>query len=456
MTDKRRRPDISQQELKEFYNRPGETISSAADHFSTSRKRIRDYLKKYDIIAKTHKQASAESNKRKRQSFPDRNVLLELYKTNSIKTLEKIFGVGQETIYLWLKQLDIPIKTPSDAYKTGWNNKFISNIPEKEELELKYKELGSLLALQKYYNVSRITVNKWFEYYQLEVIFCTKSSAEITLGNYIEQFCEIERSNKSLIKPYELDIVCNNEPKIAIEYCGLYWHSEGTGKKDKKYHQEKYIKCKNQNIELLTFFDTDRNDIIKSIIRTKLGMNNRIFARNCIVKKITSKQSNDFMLMYHLSGSHNATVHYGLFYNNELLQVMTFSKSRFNKKYEWEIIRSATKAGITVVGGASKLFSKFRNDCSPTSVITYSDLRIGEGKSYEKIGFEFSHMTLPNYWYFKRVQPNKLYSRIQYQKHKLKNKLNIYNPLLTEYANMYLNGYDRIWDCGNNVYIWKK
>jgi hypothetical protein len=36
---------------------------------------------------------------------------------------------------------------------------------------------------------------------------------------------------------------------------------------------------------------------------------------------------------------------------------------------------------------------------------------------------------------------------MQFQKHKLKEKLKIYNENLTEWENMQLNGYNRIWDC---------
>ena len=48
-----------------------------------------------------------------------------------------------------------------------------------------------------------------------------------------------------------------------------------------------------------------------------------------------------------------ASVKLGLFYNDELVSVMTFRKPRFNKKFEYEIIRFCSSANIV---GASKLF----------------------------------------------------------------------------------------------------
>lgn len=49
-----------------------------------------------------------------------------------------------------------------------------------------------------------------------------------------------------------------------------------------------------------------------------------------------------------------------------------------------------------------------------------------------------------------------LESRIKYQKHKLLKLLKAFSPSLTEWENMKNNGYDRIWDCGNDVWIWNK
>jgi hypothetical protein len=50
-----------------------------------------------------------------------------------------------------------------------------------------------------------------------------------------------------------------------------------------------------------------------------------------------------------------------------------------------------------------------------------------------------------------------LESNEQYQKHKLKElvgtKLDTFKPNKTETANMFDNGYRKIYDCGNNVYI---
>mgnify|MGYP005756758865 CR=1 FL=1 len=71
----------------------------------------------------------------------------------------------------------------------------------------------------------------------------------------------------SLIKPYELDIYIPLM-KLAIEYNGLYWHSDKV-KKDKYYHQKKYTMCKELGINLIQIYDDDwlkNQDIVKAML----------------------------------------------------------------------------------------------------------------------------------------------------------------------------------------------
>jgi hypothetical protein len=133
---------------------------------------------------------------------------------------------------------------------------------------------------------------------------------------------------------------------------------------------------------------------------------------------------------------------------------MSFSKPRYNKKYEWELIRFASKCGHTVTGGASKLFSFFTKTYSAATVISYSDRSRSTGKVYSMMGFDFVNSSAPNYYYTQNY--NEFFHRSKFQKHKLANLLTNFVPTLTEWENMQNNGYDRIWDCGNDVWVWKR
>lgn len=182
---------------------------------------------------------------------------------------------------------------------------------------------------------------------------------------------------------------------------------------------------------------------------TFIGNNTKLYARKCKVKNITTDIKNEFLNKYHIQSQGRSSIKLGLFYDDMLVSVMTFGKSRFDSKYKWEIIRLATKSNFTIVGGASKLLKHFIRNYNPTSIVTYSDRRFGEGNVYNKIGFDFVDKTLPSYYY---VMGLNVYSRFQYQKHKLKFKLNEYDENMSEWENMVHNGYDRIWDCGHNKF----
>ena len=46
-----------------------------------------------------------------------------------------------------------------------------------------------------------------------------------------------------------------------------------------------------------------------------------------------------------------------------------------------------------------------------------------------------------------------MFNRIQFQKHKLNGLLEQFDESKSEWQNMRDNGYDRIFDCGNLVYV---
>ena len=270
---------------------------------------------------------------------------------------------------------------------------------------------------------------------------------EIYNGSIIE-------NSRQIISPMELDVYIP-ELKIAFEYDGLYWHSDY--KKDSKYHLNKTEACEKEGIRLIHIFEDEwiyKREIVKDRIRSILGFNqNRIYARKCTILEIDASVSNDFLEKNHIQGKDASSVRYGLFYKDTLVSVMTFGKSRFNKNYDWELIRFASLLGVTVVGGASKLLTYFKKRHSG-SIISYADRRYSNGKLYESIGFIKKENSAPNYFW---INGMKRYSRYQCQKHKLASLLgDSFDENLSESENMKLNGYCKIYDCGNIVYTLKQ
>ena len=251
--------------------------------------------------------------------------------------------------------------------------------------------------------------------------------------------------DRTIIKPLELDIYLPSY-KIAIEYDGTYYHSN----LDKDYHLNKTKLCETKGIQLLHIFDFDNIDIWKSMILNKLGKSEKIYARKCNIKELNYEQIKDFLIDNHLQGECRSSINIGLFYNDELVQVMTFGKPRFNNNYDYEIIRLCTKKYFHIVGGVSKLFNYFKKKYKG-SIITYANKRFSYGEIYKVLGFTKIGETQPNYFYVKNTE---VLSRYQCQKHKLSNLLENFDPNLSESDNMLNNGYLKIYDCGNCVFTY--
>lgn len=84
--------------------------------------------------------------------------------------------------------------------------------------------------------------------------------------------------------------------------------------------------------------------------------------------------------------------------------------------------------------------------------MSYAIHRFSQGKIYELLGFKLDKISKPNYWY---IRKDEIKSRVQCQKHKLSKILKKFDENMSEDENMKANGYMRIYDCGNRVYIWK-
>ena len=104
---------------------------------------------------------------------------------------------------------------------------------------------------------------------------------------------------------------------------------------------------------------------------------------------------------------------------------------------------------VIVVGGLSKLLSHLSHYYPNNTMLSYCDRRFSIGSTYNATGFVFLNSSSPNYFYIKN---NGRENRLGFQKHLLKDKLEVFDETLTEWENMQLNGYDRIWDCGNMIY----
>lgn len=261
---------------------------------------------------------------------------------------------------------------------------------------------------------------------------------------------EVEQSNRTILKGKEIDIWIPNL-QIGIEYNGVYWHSEAAGcSKNEMY--SKYKQCKELGIILFNVWDfecTARKEQILGFLASKFGCNQKIYARECKVKLIEPIHATGFVNAYHIQPVKNSAVlNYGLYYNQELVSVMSFRKHHRDNK-TWALSRLCSKPNITIVGGASKLFSFATKENNWEEVISWSDNRWSEGNVYTKMGFELKAEYGPDYQYYDLKRQVVIPKQAATKK-----KLNAVGQ--TEHERALELGLTRIWDCGKKAWIFKR
>lgn len=293
---------------------------------------------------------------------------------------------------------------------------------------------------------------------------CTKL---LPIGEYKNKNTTIELFIKNILDFYNIEYLCNDRSvldgkeidiyipskKIAIECNGTYWHCDKTT--DKKYHYDKYINCLNKGIQLITIWEDqiiNYPEIVKSIILSKLNIYDRkIYGRKCIIKELYNNDYKNFTINNHLQGHIPSSVKIGLFYEDELVSVMSFGKKRIslgNKKSDgWEMYRFCNKLNTQVIGGASKLMNYFINKYHPETIESFSSNDISNGMLYNKLGFTQQSINI-SYWYIKN---NFRYHRYKFTKSNLV-KMG-YDSSKTEFEIMDELKYFRIYDSGQTKYI---
>jgi hypothetical protein len=337
------------------------------------------------------------------------------------------------------------------------------NIGNKKDIRYDYDKNVYFIICEKCKNEYEITPSILANRKAINTTLCTKcnpigsfsnSGYEIQLQDFIKQNYENEilYNSRSIISPQELDIYIP-ELKLGIEFNGIYWHNELN--KDKNYHLDKTEMCEKLGIQLIHVYEDDwiyKQDIIKSIILNKLGKtSNKIYARKCEIKEINNnKIVKEFLEKNHIQGFIGSKVKLGLYYENEIVSLMTLGNRRvaMGKKTtnegEYELLRFCNKLNTNIIGGASRLFKYFIDNYKPQEITTYADRSISQGRLYETLGFNFIEKTKPNYYY---IIDGIKHHRFNFRKDKLVKEG--YDINKTEHEIMLERGICRIYDSGN-------
>jgi hypothetical protein len=391
--------------------------------------------------------------------FPAQSLVV---RKNTIATLESKYGKGITSTQ------QVPLvyeKTKASNYKKygeyHTNHNAMSNevLQQLKSYDWLYNQHvikhRSVFDISNELGISSSTVLHFLNLHNIEY---TKgvgggvSTGEEEIRQFIQSIIPdepIKYSCSDIISPKHLDIFLPNM-KIAVEYNGLYWHSDKI-RPSPSYHLNKTKLCASKGIKLIHVMEDDwilRGDIVRSKLMSVLGKTTKIYARSCSVTIIDNTTANIFIEENHIQGSNsNAAISIGLIYCNTIVATMTFCKSRYDSTAEYELLRMCSLLNHTVIGGASRLVNFFIKHYSPNSIVSYCDRRWGEGEVYSNMNFVMEAETPPNYWYFK-TGSIQLHSRLKFQKHKLSKILSKFDQSLSEYDNMSNNGYHRIWDCG--------
>lgn len=313
--------------------------------------------------------------------------------------------------------------------QSHYSEKTIQLLNNKQWLESQHiHEKKTLEEIAEQLNIQDTTVGKYFKKYNIDVVRFPISFAEKQISNFLKQHDIDHKTNvRNLIPGYEVDIFIPTH-NIAIEYCGLYWHSELF--KHPNYHKQKMLQCEKNNIRLLTIFSDEwlyKQQIVKNKILHILhkSQQRKIFARCCTIKRISHQQKNDFLNVYHIEGSDDNinSINYGLLFENQLVAIMCF----IQQQNQFILNRYATSQ--RVIGGFTKLLNYFSKNYHWKQIVTFVDLRWDKGDLFLKNHFSIDEILQPNYFYIKNQR--------RFSKSEFKQQT---------------NGL-RIWDCGKIRFV---
>lgn len=373
------------------------------------------------------------------------------YLTSEKAKRDRIAAFGCEN-YFATDEFKRRIKEHNQA-KSGTNHHLQSNemyqkLIDKDWLLAQYQD-RTIVDIADEINTTPSTVWNYLELYGVEVSIHAAdkvSFGEREICQYLDSL-EVEylTSVRDVISPLELDIYVPDR-KIAIEFNGIYWHTDRF--RDKKYHQNKALRCMERGIQLIHVWEDDwhRNrDVVKKKIAAKFGQVDRVYARKTGVVIPSISEVRKLYEENHLQGFVRASVHIGLEYDGKLVACASFHNM---KDGVWDLNRFASS--VQVVGGFSKILSYFEKSYEWKTIITYAHLDYSHGGMYNTTGFVMDKITSPGMWY---VKGSVRYQRERFMKHRLAGVLDHFDPSLTERENMLNGGYRQLHDAGSIKFI---
>ena len=251
--------------------------------------------------------------------------------------------------------------------------------------------------------------------------------------------------------------------KILVEINPSFTHTSTQGvqtnlknftPKDPDYHYNKSMLAQANGYQCIHVWDWDDVSKIIALFKDREVLH----ARDLVIGEVGAKECNEFLNTYHLQGTCNSqNIRLGLYKGTELIEIMTFGEPRYNRNYQYELLRLCTKTEYNVVGGAEKLYKYFLKTYKPNSIISYCDNSKFNGDVYKRLGMTLADRgKVSKHWYNvltdRHITDNLLRMRGYSQLHNdTEHKKGEDNELL-----MYMHGYLEVFDCGQSTYTWIK
>lgn len=473
---------MTQEELFQYYIIEDNTKIATMEHFNIGRKKLDNFLKTYNISKPTNRNAH-ESYKAVMQRVP-KEVLEEYYITENHSKEDTLHHFNLTWNAFRFIIAEYGIKKSAAQIAVGRAERFrarygVENPFQLESVKSKIKETnftryGVSNAARSKESLEK-TQQTCLEKYGTNWPCNTKqamvgrdiSGPEQAFMQRLEAFSITNYEREFTLDKYRYDFRVNN---ILIEISPWATHNStfgvfGKSAKDKNYHRDKAGYARKQGYRCITIFDWDNQDLV---IKTLLAERERVYARQCIVREVALQEASSFCSDYHLQGAARCSVAIGLYFNGGLVAVMTFDAPRYAKKYQWELIRYC--ASKKVIGGAEKLWKYFISTFQPSSVISYCDLSKFSGHTYERLGFSlFNKAVRPSlHWYRANSPINRPHITDNLLRARGFDQLFAGKP--DDTGGVYLSygkgtsnealmeqvaGYVKVYDCGQNTYLWE-
>lgn len=429
---------ISKDMLEKYYIEENHGYYETQKHFNISDWTFNHLLNEYGL-KKDRKITAKQSVKTREEKAGGKDKYFEKQQLKNVETKIKKYGSMENyKQYISNKCIESYAKIPDEVKREnakrtlshggGWNKDTI-----KKTLQEKYGVDNAYKLADSYQTNSKVNQ-----------AFADKLTAHNI--NYLR-----EQNYGNMRYDFQVDktlIEINPWPFHNTTFCPI----ADALLRSKYYHRNKSKVAEENNFRCIHIFDWDDEDKIINLLVNKTA----IYARKCRIKTVSQQEAKSFINKYHLQGYARDSIRVGLYSDDELVAIMTFGKPRYNKNYEYELIRFCSSQ--KVIGGADKLFSYFKNTYLPSSIISYCDNSKFTGQTYLKLGFELKSSGQPSKHWFniktgEHITDNLL--RKQGFDRLLGKEYGCYGKGTSNETLMREHSFVEIWDCGQSTYIWK-